>query len=285
MLPFRKIVFPVDYSASCKAIVPYVKDMLHHFPAELTLVHAAGLGLEQLVSGELTTADPDWEEKSRAIEKKKLQEFGAEMFPGVHVEALAEEGDPGTAIHRVIQHQGADLVMLPTHGFGPVRRFLLGSVAAKVLHDVTTVVWTSVHSAWADHTPGIPYKSMVCALDNNQDAEAILRTAVAFAAHYSAQLHLVHVCEIPSSSWKIDFAYYQNDIERAADHWLGELKRSLGVDAKHEVIIAPVADGIRQVTVQQKADLLIVGRGLFQGTFSRAFSSFIPSCVSLLVRC
>ena len=145
MLPFRKIVFPVDYSAPCVTIIPYVKDMLHHFRAELTLVHAAGLGLEQLVSGELTTADPLWHEKSLAIQKKKLQEFGAEMFPGQHVEALAEDGDPGTAIHRVIQHQGADLVMLPTHGLGPVRRFLLGSVAAKVLHDVTTVVWTGVH--------------------------------------------------------------------------------------------------------------------------------------------
>jgi hypothetical protein len=51
-----------------------------------------------------------------------------------------------TAIHRVIQYQGADLVMLPTHELGPLRRFLLGSVAAKVLHDESAVVWTGVHS-------------------------------------------------------------------------------------------------------------------------------------------
>ena len=35
---------------------------------------------------------------------------------------------------------------MPTHGFGPLRRFLLGSVAAKVLHDAQCPVWTSVHT-------------------------------------------------------------------------------------------------------------------------------------------
>ena len=39
MVPFRKILFPIDYSAACVAIVPYVKDVLRRFPADLTLVH------------------------------------------------------------------------------------------------------------------------------------------------------------------------------------------------------------------------------------------------------
>src|SRR5271165_5527090 len=42
MFPFRKILFPVDYSPPCEAVVPYVKDMLHRFSADLTLVHAYG---------------------------------------------------------------------------------------------------------------------------------------------------------------------------------------------------------------------------------------------------
>ena len=40
MLPFRKIVFPVDYSEPCRAVAPYVQEMAARYSAELTAVHA-----------------------------------------------------------------------------------------------------------------------------------------------------------------------------------------------------------------------------------------------------
>ena len=40
MLPFRKILFPVDYSAPCQALIPYVSEMASRFSAELTVAHA-----------------------------------------------------------------------------------------------------------------------------------------------------------------------------------------------------------------------------------------------------
>ena len=130
MLPFKHILFPVDYSTPCAAIVPYVKDIARRFSASLALVHASGLGLEALGYNELSISDPDWEERSRAFEEKRLREFAAEAFPNQHADCIVELGEPGNAIHKVVQHQGADLVMLPTHGRGPMRRFLLGSVTA-----------------------------------------------------------------------------------------------------------------------------------------------------------
>ena len=67
--------------------------------------------------------------------------------------------------------------MLATHGHGPVRRFLLGSITAKVLHDVGAAVWTGVGAALADHPVRIPYQSIVCPLDDSQEAEGVLRAA------------------------------------------------------------------------------------------------------------
>jgi hypothetical protein len=63
MLPFRKILFPVDYSEPCKAIVPYVAEMQNHFSAELSLLHA--YGAEALAFSNLPLSDPELPEDTR----------------------------------------------------------------------------------------------------------------------------------------------------------------------------------------------------------------------------
>ncbi len=274
MLPFRTILFPVDYSEPCRAMIPYVKDMRRHFPAELTLVHA--YGPEALAYSKLPLADPGLPEEARAIQEQLLREFSAKEFPGEHCGAIVERGEPGTVIHEVVQRQGADLVMMPTHGRGPLRRLLLGSVTAKVLHDVSAVVWTGVHSAVTEHQPGVPYKSILCALDRGEEAETVLKAAAAFANCYRAQLTLLHVVETPPGSWEIDFTPYNREIVDAANQWLREMKGSLGLDVPHTVLDSTIPEGVRQEAIRRKADLAIVGRGQAQSTFSRIWSRLYP---------
>ena len=100
-------------------------------------------------------------------------------------------------IDRLAQQQRADLVMLATRGHGPMRRFLLGSITAKVLHDVGAAVWTGMGAALSDHPVKIPYQSIVCALDDSKEAEAVLRAAASVASAYRAQLWIVHVVPTP----------------------------------------------------------------------------------------
>jgi len=280
MLPFKKILFPVDYSPSCAAMVPYVKDMTGHFSAELTLMHAYALwpvfvnrDLENtMVYSDLAYADPKVMEEARHIEEQRLREFAARMFPGQRVETMAEEGEAGTVIHRVLEHEGVDLVMMPTRGSGPLRRFLLGSITAKVLHDVSAAVWTSIGTSIEKHAPTVPYKSIICALDETDEAEAVLRAAAALAKSYQAKLALVHVLEMPPATLEIDFTPYRQDLIDAAHTHLRDLKARLNLDAPDIVIHAGIADGIHEEVVRRKADLVIVGRGHDQGIISRVWS-------------
>jgi len=48
---------------------------------------------------------------------------------GLHIETAVVEGEPKVAIVEEAEHWHADLIMVGSHGHGPVKRFLLGSVA------------------------------------------------------------------------------------------------------------------------------------------------------------
>ena len=123
MFPFRKIVFPVDYSEPCRAIVPYVEEMSRRFSADLTLVHA--YGPEALARSPRPIADPELPEEARVLEQERLRQFAEENFPEHRTDSIAELGEPGCVLNAIVQRDGADVVMLATHGRGPVRRFLL----------------------------------------------------------------------------------------------------------------------------------------------------------------
>jgi nucleotide-binding universal stress UspA family protein len=43
-------------------------------------------------------------------------------------------GDPAQNLVQLAHAEAVDLIVMPTHGHGPIRRSILGSVAAKVLH-------------------------------------------------------------------------------------------------------------------------------------------------------
>ncbi len=271
MLPFHKVLIPVDYSAPCQVLIPYIQEMASRFSAELTVCHAYA-PLDAILHSELLVTDPELQAKARALEEARLRQFACHNFPGQKLETIAALGEPGSVIDRLVQQQRADLVMLATRGLGPVRRFLLGSITAKVLHDVNAAVWTGVGAALSDHPVKIPYQSIVCALDDSQEAEAVLRAAASIASAYRAQLWIVHVVPTPPAYPELDLEAHTKQLTDASQVQLRELKDKLGIDAPHTVIDALLGDGIQRELVRRKADLLITGRRHSMGTFSRIWS-------------
>jgi nucleotide-binding universal stress UspA family protein len=267
MLPFRKILFPVDYSEPCQAIVPYVSEMQKRFSTELSLVHA--FGAEALAYSSLPITDLHLPEQARAITEERLREFGRVNFPGVELDVFIEVGEPGAVIENIVRHQGADLVMLPTHGRGPLRRLLLGSVTAKVLHDLTVPVWTG-------HPLRVPYTSLLAAIDTSDEAEAVIRAAAALAASYQAKMSLAYALDVPPIGIGEAFADYHIDFVNAAESRITELKKRAGVNAAHSIVQGPVAEAIHNQALHTAADLIVTGRGVIYGAVSRIWSHLYP---------
>lgn len=270
MFPFRQILFPVDYSDACAMVAPYVKDMAQHFAAELTLLHAYTANV--LIPSEDAATDAEWLALMRSRQARRLREFAAEMFADVPARQVIENEDAATAIHAYAVHQGTDLVMLPTEGHGPLRKFLLGSVTAKVLHDMGAGVWTGSRSNIIEQPLHVPYRAIVCAVDDSDETEAVMRLAHTFAVQYGASLSLLHAVPAPSLAWEIDFAGYQRDLMDAADLRLREMKDRIGIDVPHHIAGEPLVDAVRDEVKRRRADLIVVGRGHAQGWLGGAWS-------------
>ena len=271
MLPFRRILVPVDYSEPCRAIMPYVADAALHFSSEITMVHA--YGPEALADSELALTNPELPEQARAAAEARLQEFACDALPGHQVETHVGLGEAGTVVTNFVNRNGTDLIMMGTHGHGPLRRMLLGSVTAKVLHDLSTPVWTGVGQALAARPVQLPYRSILCALDHTDESNCVLRAGAALAELYDARLALVHVVEMPPASWEVDMAGIRSDLTEAAQTQLRELEASLGAEATHNVVEGPVAAAVCGEAERVHADLIVAGRGRAQAAFSRLWSN------------
>jgi nucleotide-binding universal stress UspA family protein len=266
VLPFRKILFPVDYSDACESVVPYVKDTVERFSADLTLVHAYGPGALGYL--DLPIDAPELALKMRSAEETRLRDFALRSFPPDRLECVIEMGEPGTVIQDTVKKRGADLVMMPTHGSGPLRRLLLGSVTTKVLHDVSAAVWTAAPASLS----GLPYQSVVAAVDATEEAAPVLVAGAALAKTYKTGLRIIHVVDLPRSTFDIDFAPYLKEVKEAAEFRLRELKTSLGIEAPHSLVEGNIPDGIRRLAAEANAGILVTGRGHAQGALSRMWS-------------
>jgi universal stress protein A len=132
-------------------------------------------------------------------------------------------------------------------------------------------VWTGARTA-VEAQRGGTYKSILCAIDLSEQAEAVLQAAAALARSYNAQLSLVHVVELLPSNPDTDMTPFRDELIQAASDRIREMKSKLGIDAPSTSIEGGTADEVCREAVRMKADLVVVGRGNIQGTLSRVWS-------------
>ena len=132
MFPYRRIVFPVDFSPGNVAIAPFVQEMTQRFQANLQLVRACAPEVFYAAEfgWQIAAASPTAQDLVET-ETQRLKAFAAEHLPQVQPEFICQTGHAIGVIEDVVRRNSADLIMLPTHGRGLFRRLLLGSITAR----------------------------------------------------------------------------------------------------------------------------------------------------------
>ena len=139
----NKILLPVDFPNSELRVVRQAAFLARHFHSQIILLHVVTpqsypVGILEL--GYELTGNLHAEITKRA--QTELDQSLRSELDGIAVRRLLLDGDPAREIPQIARDEKVNLIVMSTHGHGVIYRFLLGSVAAKVLHDSDCPVWT-----------------------------------------------------------------------------------------------------------------------------------------------
>jgi nucleotide-binding universal stress UspA family protein len=265
MLPIERILLPVDFSRQNAVAARHAASLARHFRAQLTLLHVNPVYMAgACLAGEMTPpVDPAWVTALEAQRYRELTEWHKEELQGLDCQRAVMTGDPATSIVEYANEHQIGLIVMATHGYGGFRKFLLGSVAAKVLNDARCPVWTGAHLAEGPAHDLGNLSDVLVALDNGATSERVLRWGREFAAEFRAPISVIHAIPRLDAIEGFDDPELRAARAHAAETVIQCLLRKTGT-GKEQPIEVTIEEGDPAKVVAHAslgADVLVIGRG------------------------
>jgi nucleotide-binding universal stress UspA family protein len=127
---YRTILIPLDNSPADETILAHIRPLARLMKSKIVLVHVAD-GFAARTQKTLNLEDSQEIKEDRAYLEKRSEQLRAE---GLDVSSELRQGEPAREILTVADQVGCDLIAMSTHGHGPIKDVILGSVASDVRH-------------------------------------------------------------------------------------------------------------------------------------------------------
>lgn len=269
-MPLSHIVVPVDYSEKSEGAARYAEAMHSRFGSRVTLLHV--LPPPHYEFGAMEVGGSVLEDlfRNRAEQARRdLDEFLPSELAPEFTERILLEGDPAARIVKTAHERGAGLIVMPTHGYGTFRRFILGSVTAKVLHDADCPVWTGVHME-AETVEAVRFNRVAAAIDLGPQTERTLMWARRFAESAGAELTLIHAMpNLEGRSGEYFDPDWRRHMKASISEEISDLLSRLGFEAPLLADSGETAETVCGLAQEWKSDVLVIGRGSAAGVFGR----------------
>lgn len=188
---YQTILVPLDGSPLGEQALATAVSLAQHASARLVLVRAGRDGVTQASP---TGSESDETTEARTYLDSVVTRLAAS---GVTALPLVVGGPPAAAIIDAIHNQGADLVIMTTHGRSGLGRWILGSVAEKVVAGSHVPVWLVRAARPLPPLDGLRPRLLV-PLDGTEFAETVIPHVKRLAHNLNAEVTLLHVVEPPS---------------------------------------------------------------------------------------
>lgn len=263
----RTIMIPLDGSAFGEHALPLALGIAKRAGAQVRLVHVC----EPPTPSRFFERAPAPNGEAHARQANYLAHLAAALAPRweVSISTAVIDGAAAPALHAEAVAQAADLVVLTTHGYGPLTRMWLGGVANALVRTLPMpVLLTRPRGETTDLLESVnltPFQRVLVPLDGSPAAEAALAPAMAIGQLMSAEYTLAQAIELPMlgyapaahvagleqrilEEWQI---LAQQSLDRAA-----EIMRGQGAAATTRVLFGPTAPAITDYARDHACDLI-----------------------------
>ena len=270
MQSLSKILLPIDFSERSVSAARCAKPLAKHFEAELILLHVLAPMQYQYGPAELGGALlSDLYANRAALAGQDMAGFLEHDFDGIRVTRVSRDGDPAQEIVAFAHEQSVDLIIMPTHGYGPFRRFILGSNTAKVLHDADCPVWTGIHMQHAPTPVTGQMRRILCAVDLGPQSEKALAWAAWLQKEFDAELTLLHTTGATPASHDPSQRSWRVHMLETVEEELTHLQHQAGCEAHVCIECGDPPQTICAAADRLQSDALVIGRGSAAGIYGR----------------
>lgn len=187
---FKRILIPLDGSELAERALAPALVVAKQYKAELLLLTAPMIApaLTAVVhSYDIPAFDASMKQMHAEAEQYLTYKRDTLRYEGLVIRKQVTEGDPATVIVDTAAEQHADLIVMSTHGYTGMERWVMGSTAERVLQSAPCPVLILRSRQ--------PIFKMAITLDGSELAEQALAPGLAVAEAFSAAVTLLRVKE------------------------------------------------------------------------------------------
>lgn len=192
---FTRLLVPLDGSMTAEQVLPYARTFARGLKVPVELL--AVVDVEALLTSvERARLLDNLLDRETGKSKGYLEQIAA-RFSGSRVKRTVEQGKAAEAIIEKAALDKLTLIAMTTHGRSGLNRWLLGSVAEKVLRATTNplLLVRANHQGRAGGEADL--RSIVVPLDGSELAERVLPTAVEIAKKLRLEIFLLRAYSNP----------------------------------------------------------------------------------------
>jgi nucleotide-binding universal stress UspA family protein len=268
---YQRVLLPLDGSELAEVALSYAKGIAGRLGLEVLLLHVAGKGEAESLPLHRAYID----EASERLRREMAEVQGKTGGQPVVVKGEVAVGYPAEEILRYAGEKEVDLILMATHGRSGIRRWVLGSVADKVLRSAALpvlLIRAGMPKDGAYERWSIP--KMLVPLDGSELAELVLPHVEALALPQGgtvAEVVLIGICEplvLPpvttpetSVNWGTAADEYLAKSKKSAEKYLSKVQRGLtdaGLKVSLEVLEGDPATEIIDYASRKQVNLIVM---------------------------
>jgi nucleotide-binding universal stress UspA family protein len=272
----RTILVPLDGSPVAEAALPYAEKLAEAMDARLMLLSVVDEAMMRAITARVQRTDVHAVTRALTspIDQYLDEQHQALRGRGREVATRVATGPVAETIVSVAEDLDAKYIVMASHGRGGVQRWMIGSVADKVMRTSTRPTLLVRAPATGAATAPIRLDQIAVPLDGSEAAEAALPMAVDLALALDARITLLRVepylytlvATTEPTGYIPDMTEMDNDVANAAQQYLDGVQARIPQTVPSEAMLVrgtPSATLI-ELLARDSVDLVVMtthGRG------------------------